>query len=403
MRISTLTMFDSRLSAMNRQQSDFLEVGQQLATGRRVVTPSDDPQSASRAVGVSQSLAVSQQYSDSRVSARNALSQEESVLNSVSKAVTSAKTLIIQASNDTLSNADRTSVASQLRGIYESLQGMANTTDGNGSYLFGGIKDNAPPFVEDGGKITYKGADTVRHQQVDASRQMAVGDSGQKVFSGVHSGADYVADATTSAPSTLRFSGPHTADASNAEYGDSFALEITSYNAGTGKFGYDLTNKTSGSTSSKTGNIGDPVKFGGISMTLEGTPVVGDRLDVSRGKDHSLFSTLENALNVLESPAETPTDKAQLDNTLSTVSRQLDNSLDNVLTTRASVGARLNELDELDSISSNRSLNYKSTLSDLVDLDYSKAVSDYSLRQVGLQASQKAFVDMRGMSLFQML
>jgi len=403
MRISTLTMFDSRLSAMNRQQSDFLEVGQQLATGRRVVTPSDDPQSASRAVGVSQSLAVSQQYSDSRVSARNALSQEESVLNSVSKAVTSAKTLIVQAGNDTLSNADRTSIASQLRGIYESLQGMANTTNGNGSYLFGGIKDNAPPFVKEGGEVKYKGADTVRRQQVDASRQMAVGDSGQKVFSGVHSGAGYVADATIEPSSTLTFSGPHTADASNVEYGDSFSLKITSYDAATGKFDYALTNQATNTTTPGSGAIGEPVKFGGISMTLEGSPVSGDTIEMSRGKDQSLFSTLENALNVLDNPAETPTDKAQLDNTLSTVSRQLDNSLDNVLTTRASVGARLSELDELDTINSNRSLNYKSTLSDLVDLDYSKAVSDYSLRQVGLQASQKAFVDVKDMSLFQML
>ena len=69
MRISTVTMFESSLSSMNRQQSDFLKVGQQLATGRRVVNPSDDPQAASRAVSVSQSMALTQQYADSRVTA----------------------------------------------------------------------------------------------------------------------------------------------------------------------------------------------------------------------------------------------------------------------------------------------------------------------------------------------
>jgi flagellar hook-associated protein 3 FlgL len=35
-----------------------------------------------------------------------------------------------------------------------------------------------------------------------------------------------------------------------------------------------------------------------------------------------------------------------------------------------------------------------------VDLDYADAISEYSLRQGGLQASQKAFVDIKGMSLF---
>ncbi len=45
-------------------------------------------------------------------------------------------------------------------------------------------------------------------------------------------------------------------------------------------------------------------------------------------------------------------------------------------------------------------MNYTQTLSDLVDLDYAEAISEYSLRQVGLQAAQKTFVDMKSMSLF---
>ena len=45
-------------------------------------------------------------------------------------------------------------------------------------------------------------------------------------------------------------------------------------------------------------------------------------------------------------------------------------------------------------------LNYDQTLSDLVDLDYAEAISEYSLRQIGMQAAQKAFVDIKGLSLF---
>ena len=106
------------------------------------------------------------------------------------------------------------------------------------------------------------------------------------------------------------------------------------------------------------------------------------------------------AIRVLETPAQTPAEKAELRNTLNTSMRDLDNALDNVLTVRASAGAKLNELDVVDAVGSNRMLNYEQTLSDLVDLDYADAISEYSLRQVGLQASQKAFVDIKGMSLF---
>ena len=138
MRISTVTMYEQSMNSLNQQQGEFMRVGQQIATGRKVVNPSDDPQAASRAVQVAQSMSVTQQYTDSRVSARNALSQEESVLNSVSDAIASAKTLMIQAASDTLSDADRASVASDFRDVYETVIGQANAPHANGTYLFGG-------------------------------------------------------------------------------------------------------------------------------------------------------------------------------------------------------------------------------------------------------------------------
>src|SRR5699024_9055942 len=127
----------------------------------------------------------------------------------------------------------------------------------------------------------------------------------------------------------------------------------------------------------------------------------GDGIQVGKAEtmNTDLFATFEKALAVLENPATTARDKAARHNTLNTVMRELDNSLDNVLTTRASVGARLNELDVVDSVAGNRQINYQQTLSDLVDLDYYAAISEYTLRQVGLQAAQKAFVDIKGMTL----
>ena len=126
MRISTQTLYAQSMRSLNQQQAELSHVGQQIASGQRVMRPSDDPQAASRAVQVSQAQAITSQYTDSRVSARNALSMEESVLNSVGDAVTSAKTLMLEAANGTLSNADRASIASQLQGIYETVLGQAN-------------------------------------------------------------------------------------------------------------------------------------------------------------------------------------------------------------------------------------------------------------------------------------
>ncbi len=57
MRISTSMIYNVNVANINRQQSAVLHTKQQLSTGRRVVSPSDDPVAAARALEVSQSIA----------------------------------------------------------------------------------------------------------------------------------------------------------------------------------------------------------------------------------------------------------------------------------------------------------------------------------------------------------
>ncbi|HBM28716.1 flagellar hook-associated protein FlgL [Halomonas meridiana] len=411
MRVSTVTMYEQSTASINRQQNDFLKVGQQVASGRRVVNPSDDPQAASRAVGVDQSKAITQQYEDSRVSARNSLAQTESILNSISDAVTSAKTLLIQASSDTLSDVDRESIASELKGVYETMIGQANATDGNGRYIFGGYKDDAPPFVKSAaGNVQYNGDTNARAQRVDASRLMPVTENGATIFQGVPSGAGYIAKAESANQGSVTFSGPQVTNVNDPDYGESFRVLFDEDGGGNPTYTVEQFDGAAWQPVAGLENqaydesAGEQVSFGGVSLTLKGAPEVGDEILVAQpGSDQlsaDLFQTMEAAIRVLETPAENGTQKAALRNTLNTSMRELDNSLDNVLTVRASAGARLNELDVIDAVGSNRMLNYEQTLSDLVDLDYADAISEYSLRQVGLQAAQKAFVDIKGMSLF---
>ncbi|WP_104201965.1 flagellar hook-associated protein FlgL [Billgrantia saliphila] len=425
MRISTVTMFEQSVSSMNRQQGDFMKVGQQIASGRRVVNPSDDPQAASRAVGVSQAKAVTEQYADSRVSARNSLGQAESVLNSVSDAITSAKTLLVQAASDTLSDVDRQSVASELRGIYETMIGQANATDGNGRYLFGGYNDDAPPFARTSGQgvsgVEYKGDENTREQRIDASRLMPVADNGKSIFQSVPSGAGYVARAERATggsdigtqqgyernAGSVTFTGPSRVDPEAPAFGEEFSLQFVDV---AGEIRVQVDDPTNPGTPlyDAAYHSGRTISFGGVSITLEGEPVDGDQIQLrpanAADANQDLFKSLKDAIDVLEmDQGGLDENRAHFRNTLSSVMRELDNGLDNVLTVRASMGARLNELDVVDAVGGNRMRNYDQTLSDLVDLDYNEAISEYSLRQVGLQAAQKAFVDVKGMSLFNFL
>ena len=434
MRISTVTMFDQSMSSMNRQQSDFLKVSQQIASGRRVVNPSDDPQASSRAVGVGQAQAITQQYTDARISARNSLAQAESVVNSVADSITSAKTLLVQAASDTLSDVDRQSVASELRGVYETLIGQANATDGNGRYLFGGYRDDAPPFARTGGEgvsgTQYIGDTNSREQRIDASRLMPVSDNGKTIFQSVPSGAGYVAraergeapagDSSTlgvqdgyyaNAGSVTFTSGPNRVDPNDEHFGKPFELEFGTDGDGSPIFSVSVIEEDGSRTKIVTDEAyesGKAISVGGVSITLEGTPADGDQIqlrpaDAEKG-NQDLFKTIKDAIDLLELDQEgTAENRAHFRNTINTAMRELDNNLDNALTVRASMGARLNELDVVDAVAGNRMMNYAQTMSDLVDLNYGEAIAEYSLRQVGLQAAQRAFVDVKGMSLFNYL
>jgi len=398
MRISTVTIYEQSVSSMNRQQGDFMQVGQQIATGRRVVNPSDDPQAAAQAVATSQAIGITEQYTDSRVAARNSLSQEESVLSSVGDAIAKAKTLIVQGVNGTLSDTDRASVATELEGILETLVGQANATDGNGRFLFGGFSDNSTPFVDDGaGNISYVGDTNNREQRIDASRLMPVSDHGEAVFLSVQNGAGYLAEADMGNTGEAVFTGPLIVDPTDPQFGDSFQVDFVDV-AGTMHYSID-------GGAPVPYEDGASIEMGGLSLKLEGLPANGDSIQVGPAENMNtdLFATLNKALTALRTSQVDNADTAAFRNSMSTVMRELDNSLDNVLTVQASVGARLNELDVVDGVAENRMLSYRNNLSDLIDLDYTEAISEYSLRQIGLQAAQKSFVDINGMSLFNFL
>ena len=398
MRISTATIYEQAVAAMNRQQADFLAVGQQMASGRSVVNPSDNPHASARAVEISQRIGVVEQHGASRSGARNTLIQEEQILDRVGDAVSRAKTLMIQGINGSLGDTDRLSVATELEGIFESVLGHANAVDGNGRFLFGGFQDGSEPFVRDAfGVVNYVGDTNERQQRIDTARLMSVSDTGDKVFNRVGPVSGYVTEAAPTNTGSVRFDGPLIIDPSDPLFGTNFQIDFVDI---AGDMHYTVNGGPP--TLYEDGAV---INFGGLSMQLDGTPANGDGITVGQADSMNtdLFITLQKAIDVLKTPINSDVDQAKFVNQINTVMRELDNSFGNLLTLRSSVGARMNELDVIDSVAENRLLAYETNLSALIDLDYNQAVTDYSLRQVGLQAAQKTFVDMNQMSLFNFL
>ncbi|WP_034456175.1 flagellar hook-associated protein FlgL [Buttiauxella noackiae] len=189
MRISTAMMYQQNMRGITNSQSEWLRYGEQMSTGKRVTKPSDDPIAASQAVVLSQAQAQNSQYALARTFATQKISLEENVLGQVTTAIQSAQEKIVYAGNGTLSDDDRASLATDLEGIRNQILNLANSTDGNGRYIFAGYKTDSAPFSDVAGKITYGGGDTAVVQSVDASRTMTVGHLGSEIFESLTSNA----------------------------------------------------------------------------------------------------------------------------------------------------------------------------------------------------------------------
>ncbi len=546
MRVSSNMIFDQSVRTMNQQTSDLLHTQQQISTGRRILTPSDDPVAAAQALQVTQAQDINTQYATNQSNAQSSLGLEDSQLSSVSDILNSVRTLAVQGANSTLSNSDRASIATQMRASFSELLGIANATDGNGQYLFSGYQGDTQPFSATVGgnpPSTYAGDNGQRLQQVAASRQIPVSDSGNAVFNDIKSGNGLFAtnyatgntgtgiidggsitdptkwnNASNSGQYQVRFAGISTATGSVDVSGgiaitgsnNQFTLSIdggtvktvtmtgtqvssastdvstlqtnidTALGAGVAKvsvdasghlvvtaigattgtgvaigavpgnggmasvFGtttntapstnYDIVDASTGANngmsvfSNPPGTIsgvstythaytsGQPISLSGMSLygtnatdfgasvTITGAPANGDSFSIAPSANQSVFTTLSNLITSLESNATgTPAGAAKFATDMGSALTNIDQASQNILTVRASVGSRLNEITALGSSNSTTNLQLSQTLSTLQDVDMAKAISDLTQQQTGLQAAQQSFAKVSQLSLFSYL
>lgn len=197
MRISTGMIYDSGLASMQNRMSSLLRVQQQLSTGRRLLSPSDDPVAAARALEVTQSLAANKAQAETRNNVKSAVGIADAQLQSASDLLTRVRELTIQAGDAALSAQDRRSIALELRQRFDELLAIANAKDGLGNSLFGGFQVGNQSFagsVEDG--VRYLGDDGMRALQVSSARQMGISQSGNDIFMRIQNGNGVFVTAT---------------------------------------------------------------------------------------------------------------------------------------------------------------------------------------------------------------
>jgi len=399
MRISTKTIFEQGVQGLQRNQANALKTQQQLSTGRRILTPADDPIGSAQALQLSQADGVNTQFGVNRSQAQSQLEVTEASLKQVGDLIQSIRERAVAGGDGALTPSDLKSIAADVSAMFEELVGVGNGTDGAGNYLFSGFQGSTQPFVRNAaGTVQFVGDDGQRLAQVGASRQIASNASGADVFERMRTGNGTFTWDATAGNTGSGIIGPGTVVTPALVTGHNYQINFT---VAAGVTTFDVVDTTAATTVLAAQPYSSPatvIAFDGISVNIEGSPANGDSFTVSPSSSQSVFTTVQNLIAALNGGKGTP-----LANSLGIALTNLDQALDQVLGQRASIGSHLKELDSLGSAGDDLGLQYKSAISHIQDVDYAKAISDLTLEQTNLEAARQSFLKITQTTLFDYL
>ena len=181
-RMSTAQVFQNGINQILDRQSQVHASEIQIAHGKRVVVPSDDPVAAEQILRLNTELTQIDQYSENANLATTQLGIEENAITGIQNELQRFRELVLQANNSTQSFQERTAIGIELRQIQDQILNIANTRSANGEYIFSGYQSGTTPFQISAGTTIYSGDSGQRTARIGTHSDVAVGDSGERVF-----------------------------------------------------------------------------------------------------------------------------------------------------------------------------------------------------------------------------
>lgn len=413
MRISTSQIHLSGIQSILEQQSKLTQEQLRIASGKRISKPSDDPIAASHIVSLNEQVGNSERFIENANIAETKLNLQENVLSNVTNVLQRLRELQIQAANDSIGSVGRQAVRDEMQERMDELLGLVNTQDSDGNFMFSGFQTKTKPFVKDAsGQYQYNGDAGQRFVEVSEGLKIPITDSGFDLFENIPmgNGTFKVSDpgASNTGTGVIGFTSVYdTASWTPDDYTISFVTNSS------GDLAYQVVGASSGQlipalpaavpADAPAYVDGQAIQFNGVEIEISGTPVAGDDYLVEPSPGKNLMNTVQDMINVLSQPNDTPTQVAQHRTAMNQSIAAIDQVLDRVLQGRTQIGARLNTIDSSVEVNNDFILHSKETLSNIEDLDYSEAVSLYEASAVALQAAQQSFLRIRNLNLFSFL
>lgn len=418
MRISSQQAFNLGVQGLQKNYSEVIRTHQQISTGNRILTPADDPVASVRLMQLEQQQNLLGQYKDNMTAANNSLAQEESTLNSVNTVMQRVRDLAVEAGNGALSQADRQSIAAELREREDELLGLMNSKNARGEYLFSGFQGKTQPFIRgEDGSYQYMGDEGQRKLQITGSLDIPISDNGKKIFENITNAARLEVDlAGVPDDSGLIVSGQPIVQDEIAFDGNSGfpqnGIEIRFKDAPDERAYEVFANPyAAGDTPLHTGTMDeddqrhDSLVFRGMVIHFDGAPQGGEvvRIGETDEQKQSALDTIRQLRMALEDNPDTPEGNRIIRDSVAAAITNIDHAMVSIDRTRGDIGARMNIIETAQTDNEDVTLINQEVQAELREVDYPEALSRLSFQSLVLEAAQQSYVKISHLNLFNKL
>lgn len=184
MKISTNLFFDRATQQLSTAQNRVASTQAQMATGKQLARPSDNPDQAIAIDRLRTALQRQESIGENLQTVQRRFQAEETALSSATDVFTRIKELSIQAANDTMGPSGRAVIAVELQTLREQLITVANSRDDQGQFLFSGARSDTASYSLSGSNA-YAGDQTRTQMTSGEENLQTFNRSGTDVFTRV--------------------------------------------------------------------------------------------------------------------------------------------------------------------------------------------------------------------------
>ncbi|MEQ1722078.1 MAG: flagellar hook-associated protein FlgL [Pseudobdellovibrio sp.] len=342
MRVTDKMSQNQVLSNIQKNRSELTQLQQQASTGKKLSTPSDDPNGVTKVLTNRTDLKNSEQFDKNINTAKMFLDTTESTLAQLGEALIRTKELAMQGASDTVGESQRSMIGSEIGQIFNSVLEMSNRRVGE-RFLFGGFKTQASPFNRDG---EYQGDDGEIKVQNEKGNFVPMNLTGDRVFLGRAIGKDDYLRQPEETPQSTDELQQYKLSEAEREFQNNQKLEDRVETRG-------------------------PASVGRVQSMSKADPITG-------GEGVNIFSLIRSLDIALKT-----NDKFTIQDAL----EPLDQALNQINLVRAEIGGRVNQLSATSDSLQKANVDIKTMTSQIEDADLFQTMSDLSKSDTALKGT----------------